>query len=107
MTPDSPDAAQSPRRAEAGRHLRDYLAKLSFVTPTTATRRPSGGRPLSSPIDSAALAFQSRPSPEPGLNINVNLHGGTIFLDNERQLGALAKQIKRLITEDSRRGIGL
>ena len=107
MTPDNPDAAQSPKRAEAERRLGDYLARLSFVTPTAATRRPSGGRPLSSPIDSAALAFQSRPSPEPGLNINVNLHGGAIVLDNERQLRALAKEIKRLITEDSRRGIGL
>jgi hypothetical protein len=39
--------------------------------------------------------------------INVNLTGGPIFLDDERRIRALAKQIKRLLTEDQRRGIGI
>ena len=41
------------------------------------------------------------------MTVNVNLMGGTIFLDDERALRALAKEIKRLITEDKRRGLPL
>ena len=33
--------------------------------------------------------------------------GSLVFLDDERPLRALAKEIKRLISEDIRRGIGL
>ena len=39
------------------------------------------------------------------LTVNVNLMGRTIFLDDERRTRALAKEIKRLITEDKRRGL--
>ena len=46
----------------------------------------------------------SSPS-EATLIVNVNLMGGTIFLDDERRTRALAKEIKRLITEDKRRGL--
>ena len=43
---------------------------------------------------------------EPGaVTVNVNLMGGAVFLDDERRVRALAKEIKRLITEDKRRGL--
>ena len=39
--------------------------------------------------------------------MNVKLMGETILLDDERGLRALAKQIKGLITEEKRRGLGV
>ena len=39
--------------------------------------------------------------------VNVNLMGGAVFLDDERTIRALAKEIKRLLTEDRRRGLGV
>ena len=39
--------------------------------------------------------------------VNVNLMGGTLFLDDERAIRALAKEIKRLLAEDRRRGLGV
>ncbi len=39
--------------------------------------------------------------------VNVSLSGGPIFLDDERRIRALAKEIKRLIGEDRRRGLGV
>ncbi len=41
------------------------------------------------------------------VSINVSLSGGPIFLDDERRIRALAKEIKRLIGEDRRRGLGV
>ena len=107
MNQDNENTSRHQRYAEAERRLRDYLATLSFVTPTIATRIGPNGRPSAAGTDSVNMASLSRVSPEPTLAVNVNLHGGTIVLDNERQLRALAKEIKRLITEDTRRGIAL
>ena len=42
-----------------------------------------------------------------GVTVNVSLSGGPIFLDDERRIRALAKEIKRLIGEDGRRGLGV
>ncbi len=39
--------------------------------------------------------------------VNVNMMGGTVFLDDERTIRALAKEIKRLLAEDRRRGLGV
>lgn len=47
------------------------------------------------------------PAPTGDTTVNVNLMGGTIVLDDERTIRALAKEIKRLITEDRRRGLGV
>ena len=38
---------------------------------------------------------------------NVGLKDDAVFLDDERRVRALAKEIKHLITEDKRRGIGI
>ena len=40
------------------------------------------------------------------VTVNVSLSGGPIFLDDERRIRALAKEIRRLIGEDRRRGLG-
>ncbi len=41
------------------------------------------------------------------VTVTVSLSGGPIFLDDERRIRALAKEIKRLIGEDRRRGLGV
>ena len=107
MTRDNPGPPRSPRRAEADRRLGEYLARLGLASPPAAARRDSAGRRLPTPADAALAGSRPTPSAEPGLNVNVNLNGGAVFLDDERQLRALAKEIKRLITEDKRRGIGI
>ena len=41
-----------------------------------------------------------------GVHVTVNLAGGgVVFLDDERRMRLLAREIKRLIIEDVRRGI--
>ena len=39
------------------------------------------------------------------VRVTVNLNGGVVFLDDERRMRLLAREIKRLIIEDVRRGI--
>ena len=55
----------------------------------------------------AVPALGSSSPAEATLTVNVNLMGGTVFLDDERRTRALAKEIKRLITEDKRRPDGV
>ena len=43
----------------------------------------------------------------PDVHVTVNLNGGAVFLDDERRMRLLAREIKRLIIEDVRRGIGV
>ena len=81
-TASSPAAAANPSQARQRRGAHDGPAPI----PTTRT---------------AASAFTGETT------VNVNLMGGTIVLDDERTIRALAKQIKRLITEDRRRGLGV
>ncbi len=46
------------------------------------------------------------PNPAAGARGRLaNLNGGVDFLDDERRLRLLAREIKRLIIEDARRGI--
>ena len=41
-----------------------------------------------------------------GVQVTINLaSGGVVFLDDERRMRLLAREIKRLIIEDGRRGI--
>ena len=49
----------------------------------------------------------SAPSGATGVQITVMLNGGVVFLDDERRMSLLAREIKRLIIEDVRRGIGI
>ena len=41
------------------------------------------------------------------VHVTVNLNGGVVFLDDERRMRLLAREIKRLIIEDVRRGIDI
>ena len=43
----------------------------------------------------------------PDVHVTVNLNGGAVLLDDERRMRLLAREIKRLIIEDVRRGIGI
>ena len=59
----------------------------------------------------SSLAADGRP-PSPsaqsgaeGVHVTVNLNSGAVFLDDERRMRLLAREIKRLIIEDVRRGI--
>ena len=80
-------------RERAGRILGDYARGDSLPVPRSdgpasdARRRSVGDN--SSPV-----------------TVNVSLSGGPIFLDDERRIRALAKEIRRLIGEDRRRGLG-
>ena len=67
------------------------LAGPSF----THSQQRDGGRPPSPSAQSGAE----------GVHVTVNLNGGAVFLDDERRMRLLAREIKRLIIEDVRRGI--
>ncbi len=62
-------------------------ARVMPGAPRAASTRSAGGR-----VD---------------VHVNVNLAGGVVFLDDERRMRLLAKEIKRLIMEDVRRGIAV
>ena len=94
-------------RAETDSALRTLLRSVPSVgstqeIPSTRVR----GWPLRSP----AMIPTARPAGSSfagDATVNVNLMGGTVFLDDERTIRALAKEIKRLLTEDRRRGLGV
>ena len=90
MPSESSSERLSRLRAEADRSLRSYLQRttLSALTPT-----PWG------------VGVQRAASRAPAQSANPP--GGMILPDNERRLRALAKEIKRLITEDKRRGLAV
>ena len=63
-----------------------------------------------SPTRQAPHPLALRPGREvvsDAVNVNVHLLGGTVILDDERRVRALAKEIKRLISEDKRRGLAI
>ena len=93
-------------RVEANRSLRGLLR--SVTPPAPSSREPDaegGGHGLSEGVPSAGPGRTGAPGDV--VVVNVNLKGETIFLDDERRIRALAKTIKRLITEDRRRGLGV
>ena len=81
-------------KAEADHSLRLFLRGTTLSVPASGARWSMGG--------SKDVATSSG-----AVSVNVNLMGGTIFLDDERRVRALAKEIKRLITEDKRRGLAV
>ena len=81
-------------KADVGRSLRANSVRSGFLVPGS-----QGVVPTISPTDVSSASG--------ALTVNVNLVGGTIFLDDERRVRALAKEIKRLISEDTRRGLGV
>ena len=81
-------------RERAGRILGDYARDGSLDVPR-ADEPAAAGRPRAAGDGGGAIT------------VNVSLSGGPIFLDDERRIRALAKEIKRLIGEDRRRGLGV
>ena len=81
-------------RERAGRILGDYGRDGSLDVPR-ADEPAAAGRPRAAGDGGGAIT------------VNVSLSGGPIFLDDERRIRALAKEIKRLIGEDRRRGLGV
>ena len=81
-------------RERAGRIVGDYARGGSLGVPRA---------------DGSAAGGRSRAAGDGGgaVTVNVSLSGGPIFLDDERRIRALAKEIKRLIGEDGRRGLGV
>ena len=97
MQADSPSRQLSRLRANAASSLRSFLGQATFAVPVYGQTTEPDGRTAS-----------GRPTPPTGAApMNAKLMGETIHLDDERRLRALAKQIKGLITEDKRRGLGV
>ena len=83
---------------ELSRSLDGYLGRLRLPVRRRGSRRAAStarGKPADTPTSVAAL----------GHHAIREAGGGTVFSDDERALRALAKQIKRLISEDDRRGL--
>jgi hypothetical protein len=81
-------------QAHLGRSLGAFLRRDGFAVPRAGAARASpGARPS---------ATDSRRAGRPGPVL-----GADHFLGDERQVRALAKEIKRLIIEDGRRGVGV
>ena len=72
-------------KTEVNGSLRSYLRRIDSSATASSTL-----------LDLAASRAQTR-TPDP--------MGGAVFPDNERRVRALAKEIKRLISEDKRRGL--
>ena len=86
---------RSPSRVDASRALNAYMRRFAFVVPrTTFSDRPGSVSPdpnLTLPAVNTVRSSARRP----------------ISLEDERGMRALAKEIRRLISEDTRRGIGV
>ena len=85
-------------RAEAQPEALPHHEAVDLMQSVLPVRRPGSANHI---VPASAPGSPS----EATLTVNVNLAGGTIFLDDERRTRALAKEIKRLITEDKRRGL--
>ena len=107
MTNDSRSERLSLLKAEANRSLRSFLRRNRIVTPRSGVDRDAQHRAANSIRLLSAIPPRGASASSDAVNVNVNLSGGTIFLDDERRVRAFAKEIKRLITEDSRRGLGI
>ncbi len=82
--------------SESERSVRALLARVGLVSGATPVSTASPG----------SVTGEAGPEAR-AVTVSVNLVGGTIFLDDERRVRALAKEIKRLITEDKRRGLAV
>ena len=94
-------------RAEVNRSLEAFLHRAILMAPTSGALPHTGGRRAASGGLPPLVAQTNAEVAHGAVTVNVNLMGGTIFLDDERRVRALAKEIKRLITEDRRRGLGV
>ena len=115
LPPSAPPSAEAPEQSARLTRLRAEtdaaLRSLPRPTPSagsTSETPPAPGR--GRPPTSAAMILTARPATSSfagDSTVNVNLMGGTLFLDDERAIRALAREIKRLLAEDRRRGLGV
>ena len=96
MQADSHSRQLSRLRANVASSLRSFLRQSTLPFAVHEQTADPDGR--TAPV---------RPPPPEVALMDVKLMGETILLDDERRLRALAKQIKGLITEDKRRGLGV
>ena len=85
-------------RGEADRSLRLFLRRTAFLTSASAASQTVISRLAASESPRSVAAPDAA-------NVTVDPMPEASFPDNERRLRALAKEIKRLITEDKRRGL--
>ena len=107
MTNDSRSERLSLLKAEANRSLRSFLRRNRIVTPRSGAGQDTNQGDTNSMGLLPVIPPRSARASSNAVNVNVNLSGGTIFLDDERRIRSLAKEIKRLISEDRRRGLGV
>ena len=115
LPPSAPPAAEAPEQSARLTRLRAEtdaaLRSLPRLAPTAgSTPEAPSARVRGRPSMSAAMIPTARPATSSfagDSTVNVNLVGGTVFLDDERAIRALAKEIKRLLAEDRRRGLGV
>ncbi len=126
MGSESTSARLNRLRAEAGNVLRTLLrlppsappaggapeqsARLTRLRAETDAALRSLPRSAPSAASTPEMILTARPATSSfagDSTVNVNLMGGTVFLDDERAIRALAKEIKRLLAEDRRRGLGV
>ena len=94
-------------RSDLNRSLDSLARRTMFPTPTFDSRGRAARATAGAAADvSAPGNWRSQPASST-VSVNVVLKGGVIFMDDERHLRALAKEIKRLISEDDRRGLGV
>ena len=93
-------------RMRTERTLREVLASGALPGPVSSPGRPERGRRPGAPSGGNGTGPGTGVPAEPSVvTVNVSLRDGAVFLDNERRTRALAKEIRRLIAEDSRRGL--
>ena len=107
MTADSLSRRLSRLKGDANRPLTLLLQCSGFAVPASMTAAAEAGNPSTSGSITAIPAARETVSAPGAVNVSLNLGGGTVFLDDERRVWALAKEIKRLVIEDRRRGIGV
>lgn len=107
MTSDNRNERLNQLRRGANSLLRAFNRRSGFVsTGASESQEGIGSSALAQGLlPSASQVGGSQSSGE--VTVNVNLMGGAVFIDDERRVRALAKEIKRLIVEDRRRGLGV
>ena len=107
MTDDSLSIRLSRLRRDADRSLTLLLQRSGFAVPASMTAAAEVGNLSTSGNITPIPAARETVSAPGVVNVSVNLGDGPVFLDDERRVRALAKEINRLIIEDRRRGIGV
>ena len=92
-----------PNRATSGDALAGIRSSLAADLASLAGQSPIHSQPAIRYGEPTSAG--SRLPGSADVHVTVNLNGGVVFLDDERRMRLLAREIKRLIIEDVRRGI--